>query len=339
MYSIIVPIYKVEQYLSHCIESILAQTHEDFELILVNDGSPDGCPTICDAYAKKDSRIKVIHKENGGLVSARKAGLEKAKGEYICFVDGDDFITAETLETFDKLLIAEKYDVICAEYSKYYSKERIVPVKQNIEGGCYDKNGLINTIYPQMLSSSTFYTFGVMPSLVTKCIKKNILCEVYKNMPDEISLGEDVAVSYPVLLKSSKVYFLHYSGYMYRQNPDSMTRSYDKNLYEKVRNLILHLKAVKNDNNWDDNGQIDAYAVYLLVLAKNNEFKFNTADTYRVQKANMKRYLKDPVFEQAIKHTTLHGMKYNFLLFCFRTHFLMPIYLYERIVRARGSNE
>ena len=81
MYSIIVPIYKVEQYLSHCIESILAQTHEDFELILVDDGSPDGCPTICDAYAKKDSRIKVIHKENGGLVSAWMAGVKKAKGE------------------------------------------------------------------------------------------------------------------------------------------------------------------------------------------------------------------------------------------------------------------
>lgn len=90
-FSFIVPIYKVEQYLSLCIESILAQTYKDFEIILVDDGSPDNSPLLCDEWATKDSRISVIHKQNGGLSSARNEGLKKAQGNYIIFLDSDDW--------------------------------------------------------------------------------------------------------------------------------------------------------------------------------------------------------------------------------------------------------
>ena len=90
MVSIIVPIYKVESYLPKCIDSILVQTYTDFELILVDDGSPDNCGIICDAYAEKDKRVRVIHQKNAGVSAARNAGIEAAKGEYISFIDGDD---------------------------------------------------------------------------------------------------------------------------------------------------------------------------------------------------------------------------------------------------------
>ena len=86
--SIIVPIYGVEKYIKKCVDSILSQTYNEIEVILVDDGSPDQCPSICDEYAKKDSRVRVIHKKNGGLVSARQAGLKVARGDYIGFVDG-----------------------------------------------------------------------------------------------------------------------------------------------------------------------------------------------------------------------------------------------------------
>ena len=98
MTSIIVPIYKVEEYLPRCVESLLGQTDGDFELILVDDGSPDCCGAICDEYAAKDSRIFVIHKENGGLSDARNAGREIARGEYIAFVDSDDWVSPRYLE-------------------------------------------------------------------------------------------------------------------------------------------------------------------------------------------------------------------------------------------------
>ena len=96
--SVIVPVYKVEKYIHRCIDSILAQTFTDFELILVDDGSPDCCGSICDEYAKKDSRVTVIHKKNGGLSDARNAGLDFAMGDYILFVDSDDYIDADLLE-------------------------------------------------------------------------------------------------------------------------------------------------------------------------------------------------------------------------------------------------
>ena len=96
--SIIVPVYKAEKHLDRCVESILSQTYGNIELVLVDDGSPDACPAMCDAWAEKDGRIKVIHKPNGGLSSARNAGLVKASGEYVFFLDSDDTISANCIE-------------------------------------------------------------------------------------------------------------------------------------------------------------------------------------------------------------------------------------------------
>ena len=91
MISVIVPVYNVEKYLRKCVDSILAQTYGEFELLLVDDGSPDGCPQICDEYAERDSRVRVIHKPNGGLISARNEGIRACTGDYVCIVDGDDW--------------------------------------------------------------------------------------------------------------------------------------------------------------------------------------------------------------------------------------------------------
>ena len=96
MISVIVPVYKVEKYLRQCLDSLAAQTLDDIEIIIVDDGSPDGCPDICDEYVAKDARMKVVHKKNGGLLSARKAGLAASCGDYIGFVDGDDWVEPDT---------------------------------------------------------------------------------------------------------------------------------------------------------------------------------------------------------------------------------------------------
>ena len=118
MISIIVPIYKVEKYINKCVDSILHQTYDELEIILVDDGSPDNCPAICDEYAKKDSRIQVIHKQNGGLINARKSGLEIAKGEYIGFVDGDDWIEPEMYELFARQIKKYSPDMVISDF--YY---------------------------------------------------------------------------------------------------------------------------------------------------------------------------------------------------------------------------
>lgn len=110
--SIVVPVYKVEKYLSRCIDSILAQTYKNFELILVDDGSPDNCGKICDEYARKDSRIKVIHQVNSGVTKARAIGVQNSTGQYICFVDSDDTLPIDTISNYIRIPDFTLYDII-----------------------------------------------------------------------------------------------------------------------------------------------------------------------------------------------------------------------------------
>ncbi len=124
-FSVIVPVYNVEAYLPQCVNSILSQNFKDFELILVDDGSPDNCPKICDEYAKKDNRVKVIHKQNGGLSSARNTGVEVAQGEYLIFIDSDDFYEgAEFLKKLDKVITENNADVAVYSMKLFYNNNK-----------------------------------------------------------------------------------------------------------------------------------------------------------------------------------------------------------------------
>ncbi len=143
--SVIVPIFRIEKYLPKCIDSLLTQSFLDFELLLVDDGSPDDCPQICDEYAAKDPRIKVVHKENGGLLSARKAGLKNANGKYVAFVDGDDWVDKYYLDVLYKLAEANTSDlVVTGHFREFNGKIETIKPKS---AGIYDENEIksINT--------------------------------------------------------------------------------------------------------------------------------------------------------------------------------------------------
>lgn len=168
--SIIVPIYNVEPYLRRCIDSILAQTYRDFEIILVDDGSPDGCPAICDEYARKDSRVVVIHKENGGLSDARNAGLDIARGEYIGFVDSDDLIHPQMYEVLIHFLETCSADIAQCEWYCVYEERQPLFEKvnlENIEPMCVDATELLSVCYSNNV-------VGFNTSVCNKIYKKKI---------------------------------------------------------------------------------------------------------------------------------------------------------------------
>ena len=145
--SVIVPIYNVEKYLRKCVDSILNQTYENLEIILVDDGSTDNCPKICDYYQKKDKRIRVIHKENGGLSDARNCGLDIAKGEYVGFVDSDDFIHHRMFELLLKYLLENNADISICNYTKVTEVD--LKIDENIELkeiNCYSKKEFIKKL-------------------------------------------------------------------------------------------------------------------------------------------------------------------------------------------------
>ncbi|MCD7797629.1 MAG: glycosyltransferase [Clostridiales bacterium] len=178
MISIIIPIYKVEKYLKKCVDSVLSQIYKDLEIILVDDGSPDNCPQICDEYAKSYSRVKVVHKKNGGLMSARQAGSRVAKGEYVTFVDGDDWIDPDMYENFVKVIERYNPDIaLCEFYFSYPNEEK--KSTQNLSKPYFNKVEAGKEIYPTMLFKDKFYSFGINPCCWSKIVKREILEKIF----------------------------------------------------------------------------------------------------------------------------------------------------------------
>ena len=221
--SIIVPIYNIEEFLPQCINSILGQTLSDFELILIDDGSPDNCPTICDEYAKKDNRIKVVHKSNGGLVSARKAGLEVASGEYIGYVDGDDWVGPTMFE--EMVIEAKKHDadIVAAGFTKNI-EDNFTTERNIIPSGLYDHNSIQQSIIPSMIFDKKMYAPGIYTYVWNKIFKKDLLEKSQYNVPNDIFLGEDAACTYPAILSAKSIYITDSHHYHYRQRADSMLK-------------------------------------------------------------------------------------------------------------------
>lgn len=131
--SIIIPVYKVEKYLNKCVESVVNQTYKNLEIILVDDGSPDNCPNMCEDWVKKDSRIKVIHRKNGGLSAARNSGIEVAKGEYFCFVDSDDYVAKDYVKSLYESLKSNNADMAICEVTEVNEKYNVIDDKKTRE--------------------------------------------------------------------------------------------------------------------------------------------------------------------------------------------------------------
>ena len=189
MFSVIVPVYKVEKYIRRCVESVLSQTFSDWELILVDDGSPDGCPLICDEYADADSRIKVVHKPNGGLASARQAGIRVAEGDYVFNLDSDDLIENDTLEYAYKKITDTSCDIVTFSYRWVLDGKTVNVTNDGIEEGLYKRPDIEKYIYPKILMDKdmnhiSYYLSG-------KAVKRELLTPHQLNVSDKISLGED----------------------------------------------------------------------------------------------------------------------------------------------------
>lgn len=232
--SVIVPIYRVETYLEQCIQSIRNQTYRNLEIILVDDGSDDQCPQICDRHALEDKRVKVIHKVNGGLDSARKAGMLEASGKYIGYVDGDDWIEPEMYARL--LLYMNQYQVEIVESgvidSYVNTSKKRVPC---IEEGCYIGKSFTDKVEGKLLYSGAFFEHGMAPYLVTKLFLKERITK-YQMMEGLTNvIHDDTMVSLPCIAESKKIFVSHECYYHYRVRRDSLKRECRK---DEVENLI-----------------------------------------------------------------------------------------------------
>lgn len=211
--SVIVPIYNVEKYLDRCIESIVNQTYKNLEIILVDDGSPDNSPKMCDDWAKKDRRIIVIHKENGGLSDARNAGIDIAKGEYIGFVDSDDWIDKNMYKILYTNLIKYEADLSCCE---------IIRVKNENHSNFRRYNNKIE-LYTQEEYMKIFFKINSQKTVYyapSKLYKRRL---IEKNLYPKGLTSEDVVGTFKVLLNCERIVSINYPYYYYFYNNDSIT--------------------------------------------------------------------------------------------------------------------
>lgn len=221
--SVIVPIYNVASLLPQCIESILNQTFSDFELILVNDGSPDESHQICIDYQKTDQRIVIVNKKNGGLLSARKAGLKEAIGEYIAFVDGDDWVDKDFLQAMYHLMIINEVDLVITGHIREFEGkcETISPYNK---AGVYVGESL-DKIVEKMIYSGTFCRHGISTYVWNKLFRKSLLDNVLFEVPNEIVMGEDAAITYSYISLSKSLVVSSGCYYYYRQRPNSIVKT------------------------------------------------------------------------------------------------------------------
>ena len=224
--SIIIPVYKVEKYLEKCIQSLINQTYENLQIILVDDGSPDNCGKICDEYAKKDHRIEVIHKSNGGLSDARNKGLEIAKGEYIGFIDSDDYIESDMYEVLYNLLKQYNADVsICNFYTVSQGKIAI----KNAENGIKEYNRI--EILKEVLLDNNIQSYAW-----NKLYKKELFDEIKYPVGKKY---EDIGTTFYLLEKCNKVVVTGKPEYYYINRQDSIVNNVTETTITDYIELIM----------------------------------------------------------------------------------------------------
>lgn len=303
--SVIVPIYNVEKYLDRCVESIINQTYKNLEIILVDDGSPDNCPKLCDEYAQKDNRIKAVHKENGGMSDARNAGMAVASGEFICFVDSDDYIELNMLSDLYDCIVSDNSDVASGGANWVDESDNVIR-KDCVEQHCVlnDKEAMIELLHDRKLKQYVW----------NKLYKTSII----KNIPFKKGrYHEDVFWLHQMVGGAKRISILPNMYYNYLQRPNSVMsvgysekrldaldayaeRSryikekypdlYNLALYTYVGSCMYHLQCalqVNADSNIKDNiiGRISVY--------KNGNVFENLSGKQRLW---LKMFCKMPVF-------------------------------------------
>lgn len=268
MLSVIVPIYNVRPYLGQCIESICNQTYRDLEIILVDDGSCDGSSGICDQYQTMDDRIVVLHKENEGLVKARKSGLQISRGEYIAYVDGDDWIELEMFERLYSIMTENNVDIVlCGHYidTGNISKEAY----HDVPDGYYGKKQLIEQIYPEMIVGRAFFDWKIYPALWDKLFKRESIMPYQMEVDDRLKMGEDAACTYPALLNADNIYILHQCLYHYRQTTASMVKNVQDYTEERLQFQTLYASVAQSLGRYKDifdlRGQWLRYVLFLMI--------------------------------------------------------------------------
>lgn len=316
MVSVIVPIYNVELYLRQCIDSVISQTYANLEIILVDDGSPDNCPHICDEYAANDERIIVIHKKNGGLSDARNAGLNICKGDYIFFVDGDDWIVANSIEMMLDLNQQNRFDIILSTHYNTYDNDRLEicpspcpfgPMDSHLilfflcKYNCTDLQSVCGKLYKRALFESVRFPYG--------------------------KLYEDMYINYRLFINSSINMYIQDPLYVYRLHENSIMGRTKSSIFA-IEPLDVRYHYLKNHGEKKAANQCLPALCWDFLYAYGKENNYFSSNSYLPNRESAKEKFKATAKDYFQTKPPIN-LK-NIFLFCF---YLFPqLYLlYQKI--------
>lgn len=297
--SIIIPVYNVEKYLDKCVQSAISQTLQDIEIILIDDESPDNCPQLCDEYAIQDSRIKVVHKKNGGLGFARNSGLEVATGEYVTFCDSDDFVDLCTYEHLYNLAVKNNLDAVYYKFKRFTNEDEVEQAELSKEIAKYEKENIKELMLDIIASEpSAKVDHKIHCSSCTAMYRFEIIKKNNVRFHSERELiSEDMIFNLDFLKFASCVAFNNGAHYHYRVNPTSLTSAIrtdriEKNLklYEYIKNNI-HTWRLEKEKAYERNAR-------LFIGYSRSSIKQILNSTYNKKKQWLKHNLSLPIWKE-----------------------------------------
>ena len=318
--SSIVPVYNAIEYLDKCVGSLIGQSYSNIEIILVDDGSTDGSGEVCDKLAASDARIKVIHKENGGLVSAWKAGVAASTGEYLNFIDSDDWVDTNMFAEMSEWLSGSDKEIVASDYIIEKDTGEQTYVYQEIEPGEYDREAIENKVIPNLLGHEHRY---ITISRCMTLISRKLILDNIQFVNEKTVMGEDATIMYPALIDSERIVIMdHKAYYHYWYELQSMAHKYDKNMLSKVQLLRDTLENMLRAKFSGDElsvrlGQLDLEYIFLLMLVVKIEARGNVKGYHKAILA----MCKEPATKKLIKETKVELKdKSNKLLYLTMRH-------------------
>ena len=296
LFSLVIPVYNIEKYLPDCIDSIISQSYDNLQILLIDDGSKDKSGAICDEYALLDNRIEVIHKNNGGVVSARLQGIRNSRGDYIVCIDGDDWLEKDFFNKLNAIIQAYSPDVICTGYKSVGNE--ISKYTVPYEEGFYNSDRIQSTIFPSLICDE----FGkIFPQhLWAKAFKNCDNIRKYFDIDEAIDMGEDSAIVIPIISSIESLYIYNESIYCYRYNPESLSKSRKALKWDNPKIWYQEIISNINSSQFDFYEQINRNgALSLFYIAAS---QFNSSGAYIDISRSIKRHINDPLYLNFIEH-------------------------------------
>lgn len=319
--SIIVPVYNAQQYIRKCVASLTGQTYRNLEIILVDDGSTDESGNICEELAEQDNRIKVIHKENGGLASAWRRGVSESTGAYLNFIDSDDWVDLNMIEEMAEQLTGNQREIVASDYIIERDDGRREYVFQRLSPGIYDKKAMKEKVIPNLLGKESRYV------TISRCMKLISRCLIEENCgyseDARIVVGEDTTIMLPSLIDCDRLVVMdHKAYYHYLYVKESMVHKYSSNLYENICLLravteqIVREKFTGKEQKYRLK-QVEQETVFWMMLVLKNEARGNPKG-YR---SNILKLCRTEEFRTLIETTpVVVEQKANRLLYLVMKH-------------------